>query len=323
MGKADFTGVRPTAPAHQCHVRNGVVRGTERTHTHKPAFRRQLARHAVNLGYFQGFLKIKRWQDSGQTAGQHSLATARRPDKQNIVAPGCGHLQGALRRLLPLYLGIIHCICRRSRCGDLQRCQGLQRSCPGQKCCAGCEIFRRIDIEPARHDRLSPIARRHNKPLGLSFPGQQSQRQHAAHWPQGTIEGKFTRQIKPLQPLNGNNTGSRQEPYRQRQVKTGTVLAAPSRCQVDRNARRRQPETTGPERGKHTVLCFAHSGLSQTNHGKTGQALAHIIHFQFHGVGVNAFHSATVQPDDHAASRMLLFHGAADTLPAYVVKTDP
>ena len=71
MGQAHLTGQGMQAAAHQGCLRDRVVRRPEGPHAHQPLPGGQLARHAVDLGDFQGFFKVQGRQDGGQTLGQH------------------------------------------------------------------------------------------------------------------------------------------------------------------------------------------------------------------------------------------------------------
>ena len=59
----------------------------------------------MDAGDLERLLERERWEDAGESLGQHRLAGAGRADHQHVVATGGGDLERALDRLLSLDIG--------------------------------------------------------------------------------------------------------------------------------------------------------------------------------------------------------------------------
>ena len=115
VGKAHLTRLQRAAAAGHGDVRHRVVRGAKRPDTHDGIVRRRETEDGVDLRGLDHFGAVHRGQNGRQALGEHGLARARRPDKQDVVPAGGGHLERALDVLLRLDLGKIDRKVRRGR----------------------------------------------------------------------------------------------------------------------------------------------------------------------------------------------------------------
>ena len=104
MRQADLAGLWVCTASHECHLRDGVVRRTERPLRDERAVAFQLASHRVNLRRLQTLAKRQWWQNARKSLRQHALAAARRAYHDKVVAAGCRYLKGSLNLLLALYV---------------------------------------------------------------------------------------------------------------------------------------------------------------------------------------------------------------------------
>jgi hypothetical protein len=81
--QADLAGMRDAAAADEAGLRGRVVRAAKRPHPEQALAGRQQAGDAPDGGRLDRFLQRERRQDGGDTAGQHRLAGAGRPDHQD------------------------------------------------------------------------------------------------------------------------------------------------------------------------------------------------------------------------------------------------
>ena len=102
MGQRYLTRLRIRTPTDECHLRDGVVRRTERTLEDERLVRIQLSCDGVYLRCFKTLVQRKRRQDGRQTLCHHTLATARRTYHDNIVAACRSNLKSPLYLLLTL-----------------------------------------------------------------------------------------------------------------------------------------------------------------------------------------------------------------------------
>ena len=103
--QGDLAGVRLVAAAHQPGVRDGVVRGAEGPAADQRHVRRELVGDGIDAGHIQRLVDGHARQDARHGARQQGLAGAWRPNHQDIMPAGRGHLQGALDVLLAFDLG--------------------------------------------------------------------------------------------------------------------------------------------------------------------------------------------------------------------------
>ena len=78
MGEADFPGLRVGTATNEGHLRDGVMRCTERTLRDEARVAAQLASDRVYLRRLQALGQREWWQDTWQTLGEHRLTAARR-----------------------------------------------------------------------------------------------------------------------------------------------------------------------------------------------------------------------------------------------------
>ena len=104
MSQRDFARLRKSATSYQCHIRDGMVRTSERTFCHQGGFFVYFTRHRVYFSGFQSLMQRERRQDSRNSFGQHGFSCTWRTYKDNVMSAGCRHLEGTLHTLLSLHV---------------------------------------------------------------------------------------------------------------------------------------------------------------------------------------------------------------------------
>src|SRR3990172_130826 len=105
--EAHLAGFRHLSAADEPGVGNGVMRRTVRARRDERLALSQEPHDAVDLGRFNGLVKIHLRQDRRQPPREHGLARAWRAYHDDIVSAGSRDLNGAFGMLLALYLGEI------------------------------------------------------------------------------------------------------------------------------------------------------------------------------------------------------------------------
>ena len=100
-----FAGHGVRTAAQEAGVRHRVVRRAERTARHKRLARLQHARDGMDARDLQRLLRREGRQDGRNPPREHRLARAGRADHQEVVPARHGHLDRALRVVLPLHVG--------------------------------------------------------------------------------------------------------------------------------------------------------------------------------------------------------------------------
>ena len=98
--QADFTRLWIIASTHQSHLRNGVVRRSERALTDEAGVTIQLSCHTVNLSGFQAFCQRQRGKNARKAFGHHRLTTAWRTYHNEVMSTSCCYFKGSLHTLL-------------------------------------------------------------------------------------------------------------------------------------------------------------------------------------------------------------------------------
>ena len=102
VAERDFARTRHRTPADQAGVADGVMRRTIGAGADKAAAVLENACNAVNTRGLDGFVERHRRENCGDALGEHGLAGAGRPDKQDVVAASACDFESALSGLLPV-----------------------------------------------------------------------------------------------------------------------------------------------------------------------------------------------------------------------------
>ena len=95
MGKRDLTGLQSRrAAADERDRRCGVVRRAERWTADEPGGGQPYRRGGMDASGLQRLLTVEVGEHTGQAAGEHRLACARRADHEQVMATGGGDLEG-------------------------------------------------------------------------------------------------------------------------------------------------------------------------------------------------------------------------------------
>ncbi len=147
----------------------------------------------MDLGGLERLFQRHRWQDGGQPAGQHGLASAWRADQQQIVRPGGRNLQRALGGCLAPNISEVHHV---QRAFMHQRLEVEPHS-----------PERVVAVEPAadihqarsaphfqsfRHRCLGQVGLGQHDPSTARSPGREGHGQGAPHRPQVSLEPHLT-----------------------------------------------------------------------------------------------------------------------------------
>ena len=100
VGKADLARPRIGTAPDQCNVRDGVVRGAERTRRQQARTRGHQTRHRVNGGDRQRFVEGQRRHHATEPSRHHRLARSGRADHERVMTARCRNLERAPRHRL-------------------------------------------------------------------------------------------------------------------------------------------------------------------------------------------------------------------------------
>ena len=226
---------------------------------------------ARDAGDHRGFERLgrsERGQDAGQATCQQAFARARRPDHQQVVAPGGGDFERALCRLLPFDHGEVVASPRRLGLTRLRRGQALgafevvqQRD----------QIGRGNHLDPARPARLAALSRRANKPF-LDTARMKRGEQHAGRGDHPAIERQFADRDVIADLLKIDHAHRREQRQRDRQVVVAALLGQVGGRQVDRDPLGRQRQPQCRERGANPLAAFADRLVGQPDEEEAGDA---------------------------------------------------
>src|SRR5438034_3895612 len=108
VGERNFSGTRHSAASDQSSVRNSVMWGAKRTHSHQAS---SGVEHSGNAMYFRGLQRLfkSKWrQDGWHALSQHGFSRAGRTDHQNIVPTSACDFESALSGVLAAHIFEVH-----------------------------------------------------------------------------------------------------------------------------------------------------------------------------------------------------------------------
>ena len=271
-GETHLTGPeRPAAASDQRDDGGPVVRGPERRAVEEGAVGQRTARGRVDAGDGQRLLGGERREQPGQALGQHGLARPGRPDHEEVVAPGRGHLERpATDRLAPdvgqvRFVGGRRRARRRRRLGP--RCLAAQD--PGQVP----ERRGAVDVAATDERGLSHVAERHHEPERRRGVGQGD---HAGDVAQRAVEPELAAEGEGLGRGGVDLAGGDEQPHRDGEVEPGAALPHARGREVDGDPSQGPGETARQDGGAHPVAGLAHRGVGQADDGEAGQAVGDV-----------------------------------------------
>ena len=223
-----------------------------------------------------------RRQQAGEAVGEHRLAGARRPDQQQAVRAGRGHLQRAARAGLALDVGQVGQ--RRRRGGRLARRPG-QLARAGGVAVAGQEGLddvaqraRGADVHALDPRRLGRALRRqHEAARAAALAHGQRQRERAAHGPQLAGQRQLARELAAREARGVQQALRGQHAERDRQVEAARLLGQVGRRQVDGDLLVvRKREAALRERRAHALARLLDLGVGQSDQREAGQAVGEV-----------------------------------------------
>ena len=272
--------------AGQRDVRRGVVGRAERRRGDESAARRQQSRHRVDGGHLEGFLRGQRGEDARQPARQHALARPRRPDEEQVVAPGGGDLQGAAGQRLSPHVGQVGR--RRVRGRRPRNLHDPSRSPSGQHGDGLVERGHRQDGETGDDRRLARVGVRQHQAVDAVPARLRRDGEDAAHRPHRAVERELADGDHPLQPLAGNETGRREHADGDRQVERRPHLAHVRRREVDRYPPRRKLEAGVADGALDAVAALADARVGQADEGDRRQPAVRYVDLDPDGMRLDA-----------------------------------
>jgi hypothetical protein len=261
VGKRHLARARVQAAADERRHRGRMMRRAEGPPVRQGAVR-ELARDRLDHRDLEQLARRERRQDRGQPLRQHRLAGARRAAHQQVVAPGRGDLQGALRALLALDVLQIRQAVVEGRDGGLRPRHDLYAF----------EVVRELD-QRARREHLDVAGR----PGGLGAAGigadepvpalvrGDRRRQHARDRGDRAVERKLAQDREALERIGRDRADRRHHAERDRQIVMRALLGQIGRREVHGDALRRQREAGGDQRRAHPLARFPHRLVRQAD----------------------------------------------------------
>ena len=225
----------------------------------------------VNPGDLQGRLGRQVGQQAHQPAGQHGLARPRRPDQQQVVAPGRGHLQRPSRQRLARDVGEVGI--------GLGRIQPQSRRRFGPRLVAG----QRVEQLPERPDRADPVAGHQfghravaggHDHRGMVHGVDQGER--AGHRPHRAVQSQLTQDAGVGDRLGLELLAGNEDPDRDGQVEPGARLGNVAGRQVHGDALHRPFQLAGDDRGPDPVASLPARGVGQADDAEAGQPVGYV-----------------------------------------------
>ena len=234
----------------------------------------QAAADALDHADLERLGRVERRQDARQARGQHRLARAGRADHQEIVRPGGGDLEGALRGLLALHLAEVgHDAASSSSSRGVGGSRSRRpRAWSTSAMRVGGGQDRHLAREPGRLGAAGLGADEAHLALGRG----DRRRQHARHRLDAAVQRQLAQREAPLGEVGRQHAHDHQEGERDRQVVVAALLGEVGRRQVHGDPPRRQGEAHGGERRPHPLAALGHGLVGQAHDGEGGQARAHL-----------------------------------------------
>ena len=270
-GRAHLPGPGPGgAPSHQGGHRRRMVGGPERRTGDQPIGQRQ-SRSRMDPGDLQGRLRRQIGQQADKAARQHGLARPRRPDKQQVVRSGRGHLQRPPSQRLARDVGEV-------RLGlGWSHPQSRGRVRPGRG------ARQRVEHLPERPDGADPIAghqRSHGAVAGRhdhrGVVNGVDQGQRSGHRPDRAVESELPQNAgvgdrSCLKLLVGD-----EHPDRDREVEPGARLRHVARREVDGDALHRPMQLAGDDGGPDAVAGLPARRVGQADDRESRQPVGYV-----------------------------------------------
>ena len=170
VGQADLARLGHEAAADETGVRDRVMGRAEGPGADRPLPGQQPGR-AVDPGHLEHLVVGQVGEDRGQAAGQHGLPRPGRPDEEDVVAPGRGHLEGPLDVLLALDVLEVHRIDGRGDELPLVEAAGRDLAGLAQEADDADEVLEGEDVEAADEGRLAGVGEWERRCRGSPSPG--------------------------------------------------------------------------------------------------------------------------------------------------------
>ncbi len=260
---------------------------------------RQLPHDAVDLGGFERLGQRQGRQDGRQTACEHGLAGAWRPDEHEVVTARRGHLEGPFHRFLSANLVHVHGV----GVAPLEESpgihlQGRDRGLAREELRGFLEASDRDDIELVHDARFGGI-------LG----GQQETTTPLGLGPECQGQGPFDRADRPRERQlahhgeRGEIAGhelfaGHEDAHGDRQIEAGPLFADVGRSQIDGGPPRWEPEAAVDDGRAHAVSRFTHGRIGQA-HQDDLLGPGPRVDFDFDGEGVDSLNRGGTDLGEH------------------------
>ena len=255
---------------------------------HQPRARFQHAGHAVNLGGLDRFVESERGQDGGNAFGQHGFARAGRPDHQDVVTAGRGHLNGAFGVELAFDVAKIHRVLAglrqhrrrvdvhgRELARFVDQVQGFRQRAQS------------VNLHVLHHGGFRGIFERQHQLAQTFLPRHGGDGERAFDGPQAAIERQLAKKERAFQVVLQQRARGAQNPQRDGKIESRAFLLHVGGRQIHSDVLPGELQAAVVDGGPDALTAFAHGGVRQAD-GQEDALAGGDVNFHLHRISINA-----------------------------------
>ena len=250
--------------------------------------------HRVDHGGLQQLLRGQGRQQARRTLGHHRLARPRRPDEQQVVAPGRGDLQGPLGAFLALHVAqvgrrlVVEHGARLGRAHHLRAAEMVDHRD---------QRPRGQDLGAAGPGRLRPVGLRADQAQAHGA-GRHRRGQHPGHRRDAAVQRQLADRRPAVQGVGRQHPHGRHDAKRDGQVVVAALLGKVGRGQIDHDAPGRQGEAQAGEGAPDPLAALAHRLVAQADDDRADLAAGE-LDLDLHAPGLDALERHGDDSRDH------------------------
>jgi len=249
--------------------------------------RRGFLRHQrVDLGDGDGLRQGEGWQQAGQAAGEHRLARARRPEKEEVVPAGGRHFEGPFGRLLASHLREIGAV-GPGASGEQGSGDRGDRLRPGQVVDGFGQAEKADHRHRAQSGGLRGVGRRQQHLAAGEAPPEVGDGEAAADGADGSVQAELAADEPAVERFLGELVVGHQHRQGNGEIEVVAFLAQVGGSEIDDDGLGIQVEAAVLDGGSHPLAALAYRGIGESHDLNLWESVVD-VDFDLDGAGLNA-----------------------------------